>query len=260
MWWSFGSGLLADWCLITWTLWQYLDYGDCDSAAGGSTLADCTALTWQSTALVIMTGLGPWIFSDEHEFARCDGSGLIHLTGRVRTLVTLLGDAETQMGSPEANLPPLILPVVVTDINVAPETVSPPLILRVVVEESSVAAAAGLIELVPSTRSSSLPPPPGFSTFAFPLDDGGLDADELCARLGMNYSPSVSPLGRVSSDVPDLAVSPEVGVLVSPIVDGSSDVAPAVGYTGSPLPSVASTCGQTMLWVPAAPPDRSFTC
>ena len=58
MWWLFGSGLLADWCLITWTLWQYLDYGDCDSAAGGSTFADCTALTWQSTALVIMTSLG----------------------------------------------------------------------------------------------------------------------------------------------------------------------------------------------------------
>ena len=44
--------------MITWTLWQYLDYGDCDSAAGGSTFADCTALTWQSTASVIMTGLG----------------------------------------------------------------------------------------------------------------------------------------------------------------------------------------------------------
>ena len=53
--------------------------------------------------------------------------------------VTLLGDAETQVYSPEADLPPLILPVVVTDINVAPETVSPPLILPVVVEESSVA-------------------------------------------------------------------------------------------------------------------------
>ena len=58
MWWSFGRGLLADWCLITWTLWQYFDYSDCDSAADGSTLADCTALTWQSTTLVIMTGLG----------------------------------------------------------------------------------------------------------------------------------------------------------------------------------------------------------
>ena len=105
-----------------------------------------------------------------------------------------------QVCSPEADLPPLILPAVVTDISVAPETVSPPLILPVVVEEVSV-APAGLIELVPSARSSSLPPQPGFSPFAFPLDDGGLDADGLCARLGINGSPSLSPIGRVSSDV-----------------------------------------------------------
>ena len=63
--WRTGSGLLVDWCLITWTLWQYLDYGDCDSAAGGSTFADCTALTWQSMALVIMTSLGTG-FGDRH--------------------------------------------------------------------------------------------------------------------------------------------------------------------------------------------------
>ena len=169
--------------------------------------------------------------------------------------VTLLGDAETQVCSPEADLPPLILPVVVTDISVAPETVSLPLILPVVVEESSIAPVAGLIELVPSARSFSLPPSPGFSPFAFPLNDGGLDADELCARLGMNCSSSLSPIGRVCSDIPELVVSPGVGVLVSLIVDGSSDVAPAVGYTGSSLLSVDSTCGQTMLWAPAAPQD-----
>ena len=168
--------------------------------------------------------------------------------------VTLLGDAETQVRSPEADLPPLILPVVATDISVAPDTVSPPLILPVVVEDSSVAPVAGLIELVPSARSSRLPPPPGFSPFTFPLNDGGMDLDELCARLGMNCSP---PIGWVSPDVLDLAVSREVGVLVSPIVDGLSDVVPAVGYIESPLPSVDSTCGQTMLWAPAAPPDTT---
>ena len=58
MWWSFGSGLLTGWCLITWTLWQCFDYSDCDSAADSYTFADCNALTWQSTVLVIMTGLG----------------------------------------------------------------------------------------------------------------------------------------------------------------------------------------------------------
>ena len=58
MWWSFGSGLLTGWCLITWTLWQCFDYSDCDLAADSYTFADCNALTWQSTVLVIMTGLG----------------------------------------------------------------------------------------------------------------------------------------------------------------------------------------------------------
>ena len=54
--------------------------------------------------------------------------------------------------------------------------------------------------------------------------------DELCARFGVDCSPSLSPIGRMCIDVSDLAVSPGVGVLVSPIIDGSSDVAPAVGH------------------------------
>ena len=58
MWWSFGSRLLTVWCLIMWTLWQCFDYSDCDSVADSYTFADCNALTWQSTVLVIMTGLG----------------------------------------------------------------------------------------------------------------------------------------------------------------------------------------------------------
>ena len=58
MWWSFGSGLLTGWGLIAWTLWQWFDYSDCDSASDTYTFADCITLTWQSTVLVIMTGLG----------------------------------------------------------------------------------------------------------------------------------------------------------------------------------------------------------
>ena len=88
--------------------------------------------------------------------------------------VTVLGDAEVPVCSPEAESPPLILPVVVEDSSVAP------------VEE--------LIELVPYALGSSLPPPPGFSPFAFPLNDGGMDADELCARLGVDCSPSLLPI------------------------------------------------------------------
>ena len=149
--------------------------------------------------------------------------------------VTMLGDAEVPVCSPEAESLPLILPVVVEDSSIAP------------VEE--------LIELVPSALDSSLPPPPGFSPFAFPLNDGGMDADELCARLGVDCSPSLLPISRVSTDVPELAVSPGVGVLVSPIIDGSSDVVPAVGNAELPLPSVDNSFGQAMLWAPAAPQD-----
>ena len=44
------------WCLITWTLRQYFNYSDCDSAANSYTLSG--VLTLQSAVLVIMTGLG----------------------------------------------------------------------------------------------------------------------------------------------------------------------------------------------------------
>ena len=44
-------------------------------------------------------------------------------------------------------------------------------------------------------------------------------------------------------------------MLVSPIIDGSSDVAPAAGHAGLPLPSVDNSFVQNMLWAPAAPQD-----
>ena len=41
--------------MITWTLRQYFDYSDCDSAADSYTFGG--VLTWQSAVLVIMNGL-----------------------------------------------------------------------------------------------------------------------------------------------------------------------------------------------------------
>ena len=64
MWWSFGSGLLTGWCLITWTLRQCFDYSDCDSAADSYTFVDCNALTWQSTVLVIKSKSNQNLFHD----------------------------------------------------------------------------------------------------------------------------------------------------------------------------------------------------
>ena len=144
-------------------------------------------------------------------------------------------------------LPSLILQVVVEEISDTPEPESPPLILPVVVEDSSAAPVEELIELVPSALGSSLPPPPGFSPFSWPVNDGGIDVDELCARIGVNCSPLLSPISRMRTDVSDLAVSPGVGVLASPIIDGLSDIAPAVGHAELTLPLVDNGFAKDML-------------
>ena len=75
MWWSFGSGLLTGWCLIAWMLWQWFDYSDCDSAADSYTFADWIALTWQSTVLVIMTGLGQGVAIETYREQAQKGAG-----------------------------------------------------------------------------------------------------------------------------------------------------------------------------------------
>ena len=77
--------------------------------------------------------------------------------------------------------------------------------------------------------------------------------DELCSQIGVDCSPSLSPIGQVSSDVSDATVSPEGGVLVSPLVVSSSGVTPTVGHTRLPLLSVDNILVQDMLWAPAAP-------
>ena len=84
MWWSFGSGLLTDWCLCVCTLWQCFDYSDCDSAADSCTFAYCNALTGFGDRGVSAAGSKnaaiprcEWISPDEHEFARFDGFGLV---------------------------------------------------------------------------------------------------------------------------------------------------------------------------------------
>ena len=92
--------------------------------------------------------------------------------------------------------------------------------------------------MVPSTTGSGLPPPPGFSPFIWPVDDGGMDVDDLCAQIGGDCSLILLPISRESSDLSDASDSPEVGVLISPLEDSSSEVTPAVGYARLPLPSV----------------------
>ena len=56
MWWAFDSGLLTSWCIYAWMWWQYSFYGNCDSATDSERSTDCTALMWNSTILIVMTG------------------------------------------------------------------------------------------------------------------------------------------------------------------------------------------------------------
>ena len=124
--------------------------------------------------------------------------------------------------------PPLILPVVVEEVVDVPESEAlPSLILPVVEEFNSGAPVATRVDLVPFATGSGLPPPPGFSPFVWPVDDGGMDVDDLCVQISGDCSLTLSPIGRVSSDV---SGSPEEGVLISPSADSLSEVTPVVGY------------------------------
>ena len=109
------------------------------------------------------------------------------------------------------------------------------------------------VDLVPITTGSGLPPPPGFSPFVWPIDDGGMDVDDLCVPISGDCSLTFSPIGRVSSDVSDAAGSSEEGVLMSPSADSSSVVTPEVGYARVPLPSVDNSLVPDLVWVPALP-------
>ena len=46
------------WYIYAWTVWQSSFFSDCDSTTDSETSTYCTALTWQSTILLVMTGLG----------------------------------------------------------------------------------------------------------------------------------------------------------------------------------------------------------
>ena len=103
--------------------------------------------------------------------------------------------------SPESSqlIPPLILLVVVEEVTLASETGVPPLILPVVEELVSDTPAAELFGVKTPAPESGVPPPPGFLLFLFPENDGGMDADDICARFGGVTSLTLSPISRESS-------------------------------------------------------------
>ena len=168
--------------------------------------------------------------------------------------VTMPGEED----SPECSqvVPPLILPVVVEEVIVVLETEcseEPSLILLVVEELNSGTPVVARVDMVPSMMGSGLPPPPGFSPFIWPVDDGGMDVYDLCAQISGDCSLILSPISRESLDLWDAMDSPEVGVLISPLEDSSSEVTPAVGYARLPLPSVDNSLIPDLVWVPALP-------
>ena len=50
-------------------------------------------------------------------------------------------------------------------------------------------------EIEISSPESGAPPPPGFPPFVFPEDDGGMDADEICARFGGSATVTCQQMG-----------------------------------------------------------------
>ena len=162
--------------------------------------------------------------------------------------------------SPESSqlIPPLILPVVVEEVALDSETGEPPLILPVVEELVDDTPVADLFGVKTPAPESGVQPPPGFLPFLFPENDGGMDADDICARFGGVTSLALSPISRESSDIPHAPDVPPVGALCPPSQDSSSEVIPAVGYARLPLPSVDNSVMPELVWVPALPQPKGW--
>ena len=157
--------------------------------------------------------------------------------------VTMLGDVSPSVCSPEHGTLTQLVPAVAEEDIIVPvgETIS-----------SS------------DTASDIIPPPPGFSPFSWPVDDGNMDNEQSRFPFNVDYSPdvlagrpsvepSLSPITPVRADDSESVGSPGVGLLVSPLVDVGSDIAADVRRPVSPLPSVESLLLQDMLWAPVAP-------
>ena len=85
-----------------------------------------------------------------------------------------------------------------------------------------------------------MPPPPGFPPFMFPEDDGGMDADDICAQFG---GPTTLTFQQIGPELPDISYETEVLEVVvprPPSQNSLSEVIPAVAG----LRSFASTVGE----------------
>ena len=95
--------------------------------------------------------------------------------------------------------------------------------------------------------------PPGFPPFLLPENDGGMDADDICAQFGKLASLTFAQIGRESLDIPDERDVPVAGVSRRPSLDSSSEAIPTVGYAHMPLPSVDNSVMPELVWMPPVP-------
>ena len=108
-------------------------------------------------------------------------------------------------------------------------------------------------EIQTTTPESGMTPPPGFPPFMFPEDDGGMDADEICARFGGPTTVTCQQIGPGLPDIPEETEVLEVIVRRPPSPNSLSEVIPAVGYARLPLPSVNNGVMPELVWMPALP-------
>ena len=98
-----------------------------------------------------------------------------------------------------------------------------------------------------------MPPPPGFPPFVFPDDDGGIDVDEICARLGECATETSQETNPGLPDITEESEAPEVVVPRPPSQNIISEVMPAVGYACVPLPSANNSAIPELVRMPAFP-------
>ena len=157
--------------------------------------------------------------------------------------VTVLGDVLTSVCSPLLEkLTPIVSAVVVDDV-VVPE-----------------GETNGSSDVAPDV----IPPPSGFPPFSWPIVVGHVAIEQSGFLFGDGGSPDVlasqpdveppfSPITQ-AHDLESVG-SPDVGLLVSPLVDVGTDMATDVSQPVSPLPSVESLFLQDMLWAPVTLPS-----
>ena len=106
-----------------------------------------------------------------------------------------------------------------------------------------------------------IPHPPGFPPFSWSIVVGHVAIEQSCFPFGDGGSPDFltsqpdveppfSPITQAHDS--ESVGSPDVGLLVSALVDVGTDTAADVSRPVSPLPSVESLFLQDMLWAPVA--------